>query len=150
MNRKELHITDLEKLQNIDAESLAAEYNYRAFKWESSTRVNSGSNIVHYGKGEFIASFLFNKKGLRRIFLIPIVPETKVPDYPSEEYQNTKYAYCISILQDMYGNESASDSTGTYWKQGNITIGCTVILNGKAKYSDGDIFVQYQKARHDE
>ena len=150
MDRKELHITDLEKLQNVDAESLAAEYGDRAFKEELSTRVNSGSNIVYYGKGKFVASFLFDAKGLRRIFLMPIVSETKAPNYPSEEYQNIKYAYCVSILQDMYGSESTSDPTGTYWEQGNITIGCTMILNGKDKYSGGDILVQYQRTKHDE
>lgn len=149
MNRKELHITDLEKLQNIDAESLAAEYGYRAFKAGSSTRVNSGPNIVHYWKGEFFASFLFDQKGLRRISLMPFVPGTKVPSYPSKDYQNIKYEYCISVLKDMYGSESASDATGTYWKEGNITIGCTMILNGKGKYSGGDIFIDYRRAKHD-
>lgn len=145
MDRKELHITDLENLQNIDADSLAAEYGYRTITGELSTLVNSSPNLVHYGKGEFVASFLFDQKGLRRIFLMPIVPRTKALSYPSEEYQNIKYEYCVSVLKDMYGKESASDTTGTYWKEGNITIGCTVILEGKAKYSGGDIFVSYRR-----
>lgn len=145
MDRKELHITDLANLQNIDADSLAAEYGYRTITGELSTLVNSSPNLVHYGKGEFFASFLFDPKGLRRIFLMPFVPGTKASNYPSEKYQNKKYEYCVSILKDMYGKESASDETGTYWKKGNITIGCTVILEGKAKYSGGDIFVSYRR-----
>lgn len=50
----------------------------------------------------------------------------------------------------MYGSESASDATGTYWEKGNITIGCTLILNGKAQYSGGDIFIDYRRTKHDE
>lgn len=96
LDRKELHIRDLEKLQNIDAESLAAEYGYRIIKGDLSTLVNSSPNIVHYGKGEFIISFLFDQKGLRRISLMPFVPGIKAPNYPSEEYQNIKYKYCVS------------------------------------------------------
>ena len=51
MNRKELRIRDLEKLQNIDADSLVAEYGYRAFKAGSSTRMKE-----IYTKADYIAA----------------------------------------------------------------------------------------------
>jgi hypothetical protein len=75
---------------------------------------------------------------------MPIISESKAPNYPSEEYQKEKEEYCISILRDIYGNETKSDLTGTYWEKGNITIGCNVILEGKDKYCGGDIFINFR------
>ena len=72
---------------------------------------------------------------------MPIVPGIKAPNYPSEEYQNAKKEYCVSILRDIYGNETAAKEFGTYWKRENIIIVCHVILEGKAEYTGGDIVI---------
>jgi hypothetical protein len=146
-NRKELRIRDVANLQNVSAHSLVAEYGYKAIKGKTSTRVNSCPNLVHFGKGEFVASFLFDRKGLRRVVLVPIVPRTKAVNFPTKEYQDAKFEYCVSVLRDLCGKESATDSLGAYWKKGNITIGCTVILHGKDRYGGGDIFIDYQAER---
>lgn len=140
MNKKILNIADVANLRSISVEYLTAEYGYMAFKGARSTRVNSSPNTICYGKGEFIGSFIFDKNVLRRIVLMPLIPGIKAPNYPSEEYQNTKKEYCVSILRDMYGSETKSDETGAYWDMEDITIGCTVILEGQSKYTGGDIF----------
>lgn len=141
MNRKIMNLTKISELNNISVDYLTKEYGYSAIKGEHSTRVNSAPNIVYYGKGEFIGSFLYNQNDLIRITLVPIVPGVKAPNYPSEEYQNTKKEYCVSILRDIYGKESASNDFGTYWKRENIIIVCHVILEGKAEYTGGDIVI---------
>lgn len=130
-------------MYGISADYLINGYGYRAIRGKASTRVSSSPNVVCYGKGKFMAGFVFDAKGLRRIILTPIVPGIEVPNYPSEEYQNTKYEYCVSLLRDMYGRESASDALGTYWKKGSITIACSVILGGKDQYSGGDICINF-------
>ena len=140
MNKEKLIITDIADLHSINVEYLTAEYGYRAFKGGRSTRVNSSPNTIRYGKGEFIGSFIFDKNVLRRIVLMPLIPGIKAPNYPSEEYQNTKKEYCVFILRDIYGHETKSDETGAYWEMEGITIGCTVILEGQSKYTGGDIF----------
>lgn len=144
MNRKIMNITDITNLQKVSIDDLTAEYEYKAFRGQKSTRVNSSPNIIYYGKGTFIGSFIFGQNGLKRITLLPIVPGVKAPNYPSEEYQNIKKEYCVSVLRELYGSESTSDSVGIYWEKGDITIGCSVILEGKDKYSGGDIFVDFR------
>lgn len=141
MNRKIMNLTKISELNNISVDYLTTEYGYRAIKGEHSTRVNSAPNIVYFGKGIFIGSFLFNQNVLTRITLVPIVPGVKAPNYPSEEYQNAKKEYCVSILRDIYGNETAANEFGTYWKRENIIIVCHVILEGKAEYTGGDIVI---------
>ena len=141
MNRKIMNLTKISELHNISVDYLTTEYGYRAIKGEYSTRVNSAPNTVFYGKGEFISSFLFDRNNLKKIILMPIVPGVKVPNYPSEEYQNAKKEYCVSILRDIYGKESASNDLGTYWEKENVVIGCCVILEGKAEYTGGDIVI---------
>lgn len=141
MNRKIMNLTKILELNNISVDYLTTEYGYRAIKGEHSTRVTSAPNIVYFGKGEFIGSFLYNQNDLIRITLVPIVPGVKAPNYPSEEYQNAKKEYCISILKDLYGNETVANEFGTYWKRENIIIVCHVILEGKAEYTGGDIVI---------
>ena len=141
MNRKIMNLTKISELKNISVDYLTTEYGYRAIKGEYSTRVNSAPNIVYFGKGKFIGSFLFDRNNLKKIILMPIVPGIKAPNYPSEEYQNAKKGYCVSILRDIYGNETAAKEFGTYWKRENIIIVCHVILEGKAEYTGGDIVI---------
>lgn len=141
MDRKIMNLTEISEMHNISVDYLTTEYGYRAIKGEHSTRVNSAPNVVYYGKGEFIGSFLFDRNNLKRIILMPIIPGVKAPNYPSEEYQNAKKEYCVSVLRDIYGNESASNVVGTYWERENIIIGCCVILEGKDQYTGGDIFI---------
>lgn len=141
MNRKIMNLTKISELHNISADYLVTEYGYRAFNGGNFTIVNSAPNIVYFGKGIFIGSFLFNQNVLTRITLVPIVPGVKAPNYPSEEYQNAKKEYCVSILRDIYGNETAANEFGTYWKIENIIIVCHVILGGKAQYTGGDIVI---------
>lgn len=141
MDRKIMNLTEISKLHNISVDYLTTEYGYRAIKGGNSTRVNSAPNVVYYGKGEFIGSFLFDRNELKRIILVPIIPGVKKPNYPSEEYQNAKKEYCVSILRDIYGNESVSNVLGTYWERENIIIGCCVKLEGKNQYTGGDIFI---------
>lgn len=136
-----MNLTKISELHNISADYFVTEYGYRAIKGEYSTRVTSAPNIVYFGKGEFIGSFLFDQNILIKITLVPIVPGIKAPNYPSEEYQNIKKEYCISILKDIYGNETAANEYGTYWKRENIIIVCHVILEGKAEYTGGDIVI---------
>lgn len=140
---KILNITDIATLQNISADYLVTEYGFKAFRGERSTRVNSNS-VIYYGKGKFIGSFLFVQNCLKRIQLTPIIPGVKAPNYPRMDYQNAKKDYCVSILRDLYGDESSSDSIGTYWGKGDITIGCSVILEGKDIYCGGDIYVDFK------
>ena len=52
MNRKELRIKDVANLQSVSANSLVAEYGYKAIRGKTSSRVNSGPNLVRFGKGE--------------------------------------------------------------------------------------------------
>ena len=141
MNRKIMNLTKISELKNISVDYLTTEYGYRASQGEYSTRVNSAPNIVYFGKGKFIGSFLFDRNNLKKIILMPIVPGIKAPNYPSEEYQNAKKEYCVSILRDIYGNETAAKEFGTYWKRENIIIVCHVILEGKAEYTGGDIVI---------
>ena len=136
-------ITDIADLRSISIDYLTAKYGYMVFKKGRSTRVNSSPNTIYFDKGEFIGSFIFNKNVLRRIVLMPLIPGIKAPNYPSEEHQNAKKEYCISILRDLYGKETKSDTTGAYWEIGGITIGCTVILEGQNRYTGGDIFFDF-------
>lgn len=147
MNKEIMEITDIADLKNISVDYLEAKYGYKAFKGEQVTRVNSSPKIIYYGKGKFVGSFIFGQNGLRQIILTPIIPGSNAPNYPSEEYQNIKRDYCVSILRDLYGDESSSDSIGTYWEKGDITIGCSVILEGKDIYCGGDIFVVFRYAQ---
>lgn len=141
MNRKIMNLTKISELNNISVDYLTKEYGYRAFNGRHFTKVTSAPNIVYFGKGEFIGSFLYNQNDLIRITLVPIVPGVKAPNYPSEEYQNAKKEYCISILKDLYGIETVANEFGTYWKRENIIIVCHVILEGKAEYTGGDIVI---------
>ena len=136
-----MNLTKISELHNISADYLVTEYGYRACNGGNFTIVNSAPNIVYFGKGIFIGSFLFNQNVLTRITLVPIVPRVKAPNYPSEEYQNAKKEYCVSILRYIYGNETAANEFGTYWKRENIIIVCPVILGGKAQYTGGDIVI---------
>lgn len=140
-----MDITNLSRLQKMDMDTLAAECNARVYKGIISTRVNT-TEVVSFGKGKFLASFIFNKKGLRRIMLVPIVPGTKLLNYPTEEYQNEKYQYCVSVLRDLYGKETVLDDTGSYWEQGRIIIGCMKMFFGKDRYCGGDIFINFAHA----
>ena len=142
MERKIMNLTKISELNNISVDYLTTEYGYRAIKGEHSTRVNSAPNIVYYGKGEFIGSFLFDQNNLIEITLVPIVPGVEAPNYPDEEYQNAKKEYCVSVLRDIFGNETASNEFGTYWERENVIIVCHVILGGKAQYIGGDIVIR--------
>ena len=144
MNRKIMNITDIADLRNVSVDYLVEEYGYKAFRGGRTTRVNSSPNIIHFGKGIFVGSFLFVQNGLKRIVLMPIIPGSKAPNYPSEEYQSVKKDYCVSVLRDLYGDESSSDSIGTYWEKGDKTIGCSMILEGKDIYCGGDIIVVFR------
>ena len=143
--KKIMNLTKISELHNISVDYLTTGYGYKAIKGGHSTRVNSAPNIVYYGKGEFIGSFLFDRNTLKRIILMPIIPGVKAPNYPSEEYQNAKKDYCVSILRDLYGNESASNDLGTYWERENVIIGCCLIPEGKAQYTGGDIFMSLRR-----
>ncbi len=141
MDKKIMNITEISELRNISVENLVEEYGFRAVNGDYSTRVNSSPNIIYCGKGQFIGSFIFDKDVIKRIVLMPIIPGIKAPNYPSEEYQNAKKEYCISILRDIYGNETTSNDEGAYWERDDSTIGCCLILEGKGQYTGGDIFI---------
>lgn len=142
MERKIMNLTKISELNDISADYLTQEYGYRAFNGGHITIVNSAPNIIYFGKGEFLGSFSFNQNVLIQITLVPIVPGVKAPNYPSEEYQNAKKEYCVSILRDIYGNETASNEFGTSWERENVIIVCHVILDGKAQYTGGDIVIR--------
>ena len=144
MNRKTMMITDIADLRTVSVDFLTETYGYTATKGNITTNVNSAPNIVYFGKGKFIGSFIFGQNGLRRIILDPIVPGVKEPNYPSEEYENIKKEYCVSILREIYGSEFASDSMGKYWKKGNVIIGCCVIPEGKAQNTGGNIYAVFR------
>lgn len=137
-----MDITNFSRLQKMDMDTLVAECNAQIHKGIISTRVST-TEVVSFGKGEFLASFIFNQKSLRRVVLVPIVPGVKSLNYPTEEYQNEKYQYCVSVLRDLYGEEIVLDNTGSYWDQGHIIIGCMKILFGKDRYCGGDIFISF-------
>lgn len=116
-------------------------YGFKSIKGEITTRVNSRPHTISYGGGVFYGSFIFSQNALKRIILRPIISGVKIPNYPSEEYQKTKEEYCVSILRSIYGKETASDSTGTYWEKDDITIGCSIILEGRDEYTGGNIII---------
>lgn len=140
-----MDITNFSRLQKMDMDTLVAECNAQIHKGIISTRVNT-TEVVSFGKGKFLASFVFHKKGLRRVMLVPIVPGAKSLKHHTEEYQNAKYQYCVSILRDLYGKEFMSDDMGSYWEQGRAIIGCMKILFGKDQYCGGDIFINFTHA----
>ena len=120
---------------------LVEKYGFKSFISGRVTRVNSAPNRVELCDAEFIASFIFVNNIMERIILMPIIKDIDVPDYPSEEYQEIKRKYCTDVLCNVYGKPNYNDDFCSDWETPEYKINCCSILEGKDKYSGGNIVI---------
>ncbi len=141
-----MSITDVAKLQSLSVEYLIGHCGYDAVYDETITVVFSSPNRIQYGSGEFMGRFLFDNNWLTKVTLNPIIPGVKGPNYPSKEYQETKYAWCTALLRNLYGPETKSTDQSTTWEIGEITIWCYITLDKRESYTGGKIVIDFPEA----
>lgn len=131
----------LDILEMNGAEAFASKHQYRMIKSGKVTRVNSSPNRIDFGGEKFIGSFIYDNDKLKNIILIPVIGGIEIPNFPSEEYQDTKKEHCVHILKKIYGENYEIIENGVRWKTPMYDIGTYVVNGGKDKYSGGNIWI---------
>lgn len=125
----------------FEPEELAHKYGYIIMVGENITHVNTRHNVINFGNGRFLGSFIYYKNKLMRIILIPKIENYVVPNYPCEKYQKIKQQYCIEVLKTLYGDDYTLVDGGMKWTTDKYYIGSYAITEGRDRYTDGNITI---------
>ena len=128
--------------EGITPSLLAEKYGFKSFKSGNVTRINSAPRKVEFCNAEFVASFIFINDVIKRIILVPVIKNVDVPNYPSEEYQETKRKYCTDVLYKAFGKPDYNDKLQDDWERPEYKISCCSILEGKDIYSGGNMAIE--------
>lgn len=112
-------------------------------------RAVSAPNVLSLLGGEFLITLIFQAGRIKKVILNPVLKDYPMPNYPDEAYQRRKREMCDQWLEHNLGKPERKNEGQTSYRFHWGTIGAVSVLEGKDRYSGGNIMISYEGGPHD-
>lgn len=136
-------IGDLMLSQDTSIDIFENTSNYIISRGKNSCRVLSKSEVDFFDTPVIMKAIFLNGK-LEYIYLIPIL-KIDAPNYPDSAYEKKKWEESKRILQTALGNPDVLSEINCEYKFTNGIICTKRIIEGKEKYTGGDICIIFER-----